>query len=246
VNARLRTRGVAWTWGVICHGGFVFAVASMAWALAHGMDFGLGRLEGTWRWLANGALLLQFPLLHSFLLGRRGSRTLSSMAPAGLGRTLSTTTFAALASLQLAAAFWLWSPAGSEPWQASGALGIALWSTHVGAWLFLVKALHDAGLGLQTGWIGWRAVLAERSPAYPPMPERGLFARCRQPIYLGFALVLWTAPVWSLDWLVLAVGWSVYCAVGPRLKESRWEHMFGDRFRAYRATVPYLIPRLRR
>lgn len=244
MNTRLRARGVAWTWGVICHGGFVFAVASMAWALAQGMGFGLGRLEGTWRWLANGALLLQFPLLHSYLLSRRGSRALSSMAPAGLGRTLSTTTFAALASLQLAATFWFWSPSGAEPWRASGALNLALWLTHIGAWLFLVKALHDAGLGLQTGWIGWRAVLAERSPAYPPMPERGLFARCRQPIYLGFFLVISTGPTWSLDRLELVGVWGSYSLLAPRLKELRHLRVHGEKFAEYRRRVPYMFPRM--
>ncbi len=74
----------------------------------------------------------------------------------------------------------------------------------------------------------------------------GLFAACRQPIYLGFALVLWTAPVWSLDWLLLTAPWTVYGVVGPRWKEQRWERLFGERFRAYRATVPYLLPRFRR
>ena len=78
------------------------------------------------------------------------------------------------------------------------------------------------------------------------MPTHGLFARCRQPIYLGFALVLWTAPVWSLDWLCLTVGWSVYCVVGPRLKEARWARLHGARFTEYQATVPYLLPRFRR
>ena len=78
------------------------------------------------------------------------------------------------------------------------------------------------------------------------MPTHGLFARCRQPIYLGFALVLLTAPCWSLDWLLLAAGWCGYCAIGPRLKEARWERLFGEQFRSYRATVPFLLPRFRR
>jgi len=107
-----------------------------------------------------------------------------------------------------------------------------------------VRALHDAGLGLQTGWIGWRALLADRSPAWPPMPERGLFACCRQPIYLGFFLVLWTGPTWSLDRLALAGVWGVYSLLAPRLKELRHARLHGARFEDYRRRVPYMVPRM--
>lgn len=237
-------RRVAWTWGVLTHAGFVLAVVSMAWALSRGMHVGLGRLEGTRRWIANGALLVQFPLLHSLLLGRRGARVLARLAPTGMGRSLSTTTFSALAALQLCATFWLWSPSSSGAWHASGAPAIALIAAHVVAWTFLVVALHDAGLGLQTGWIGWRALLKGREPAYPPMPERGLFALCRQPIYLGFLLVLWTGPTWSVDRLALGGVWGVYCLLAPRLKERRHARIHGERFAAYRRRVPYMIPRM--
>jgi protein-S-isoprenylcysteine O-methyltransferase Ste14 len=57
-------------------------------------------------------------------------------------------------------------------------------------------------------------------------------------------LVLWTAPTWTPDWLLLAVGWSLYCVVGPRRKEARWQRQFGERFLSYRQSVPYLLPRL--
>lgn len=235
---------VAWTWGLVCHLGFAFAVGTLAWSLAHGLDFGLGRLHGAWRWIANLALLAQFPLAHSFLLGRRGSRVLAACAPLRLGRVLAPTTFAALAALQLAATFWLWSPAGVAPWRATGAAAVLAWLSHAGAWLFLVRALHDAGLGLQTGWIGWRAALAGNVPTYPPMPQRGLFARCRQPIYLGFFLVLASGPTWSLDRLALIAVWGGYSLLAPRLKERRHLRMYGRDFEEYRRRVPYMFPRM--
>jgi len=237
-------RRVAWTWGVFTHAGFALAVISMAWALSRGMHFGVGRLQGIQRWISNGALLVQFPVLHSLLLSRRGTRVLARLAPTGMGRSLSTTTFSALAALQLGATFWLWSPSSAGVWSASGALGSALIAAHVLAWVFLVVALHDAGLGLQTGWIGWRALLQGREPAYPPMPERGLFAFCRQPIYLGFLLVLWTGPTWSVDRLALGGVWGVYCLLAPRLKERRHARIHGEKFADYRRRVPYMIPRM--
>ena len=46
--------------------------------------------------------------------------------------------------------------------------------------------------------------------------------------------------------LVLATAYTGYCLAAPRLKERRFEAIYGDRFRAYRAHVPYWLPRLSR
>lgn len=232
--------------GLACHLGFLLAVGSMAFALANGLQSGQGRGTGAVAWAVDVLLVLQFPLLHSFLLSQRGRVWLHRLSPVGHGRTLAPTTYVLVGCLQLLLTFWAWTPSGvvwHEPHGVSGALH---WLLFAGAWSFLVKALWDAGLGMQSGAAGWWALLRDRPVTYGGMPTHGLFARCRQPIYLGFALVLWTAPCWTPDWLLLTASWSVYCVVGPRWKESRWERLFGDRFRVYRATVPYLLPRIRR
>ena len=57
---------------VLCHGLFALAVGSMAICLAGGLQEGFGRLPSGWAWVANLALLLQFPILHSTLLSRKG------------------------------------------------------------------------------------------------------------------------------------------------------------------------------
>lgn len=231
---------------LVCHAIFAVAVGSMAFALATGLQHGRGRLEGVGAIVANLALVAQFPLVHSWLLSTRGRQVLAKLSLFGHGRTLAPSTFAISASLQLLAAFWLWSPSGVVWREPTGALGVGQWALFGGAWLFLHKALFDAGLALQTGAAGWWALLRGRPVDYGDLPTRGLFAACRQPIYLGFALVLWTAPTWSLDWLLLAIGWSLYCVFGPRWKEARWQRRFGERFLAYRRAVPYLLPRLTR
>jgi protein-S-isoprenylcysteine O-methyltransferase Ste14 len=68
----------------------------------------------------------------------------------------------------------------------------------------------------------------------------------RQPIYVAFALTLWTVPVWTPDQLVLALTLTAYCLAAPRLKERRFERRYGERFRAYRQSVPYALPALDR
>ena len=239
-------RTAALCMGVLCHASFVLAVGSMAVALATGLQLGQGPWHGGIAVLANLLLVLQFPLLHSYLLADRGRGLLRRLSPVGHGRALSLSTYVLVASLQLLLAFWAWSPTAVVWYAPTGALAVLHWSLFVLAWLFLQKALWDAGLAVQTGLAGWWALWRGRPVAYGGLPTQGLFARCRQPIYLGFAAVLWTAPVWTPDWLLLAVAWTVYCVVGPRHKEARWERLYGPGFAAYRATVPYLLPRFRR
>ncbi|MEM1315751.1 MAG: isoprenylcysteine carboxylmethyltransferase family protein, partial [Pseudomonadota bacterium] len=102
------------------------------------------------------------------------------------------------------------------------------------------------GAEVQSGLLGWLSLLRGVRPQFPPMPERGTFRLIRHPIYLAFALVTWTVPVRTPDALLAALVLTAYCALGPLLKERRFDAMFGDRWRAYRARTPFWIPRLRR
>ncbi|MEZ5977353.1 MAG: isoprenylcysteine carboxylmethyltransferase family protein [Planctomycetota bacterium] len=227
----------------LCHGSFVVAIVYAVLALWSGMTVGLGPFEGTAAWIANGLLLAQFPLIHSFLLSRRGHKHLVALAPGSYGRTLAPTTFSTVAALQLLVTVALWSPTGTVWWRADGAL-LWLWiPLFAASWLFLVVALKDGGLGLQTGAVGWRAMYRGTQVNFGGMPTRGTFALCRQPIYLGFALTLWTGPVWTPDHLFVALVWTVYCVLGPRLKERRYALRYGAAFEDYRSRTPFFFPR---
>ncbi len=236
---------LALAYGLAAHLTFAVAVLAMVVGLHSGLRTGQGSLSGPWAWLGNFALALQFPLLHSWLLAGSGRRFLAHLAPASVARDLAPTTFALLGSLQVLATFTFWSPTGPVLHEAHGA---ALWAWNgafAASWLFLVKALWDAGLGLQTGSIGWTAVLRGERVAYGDFPTHGLFRACRQPVYLGFALTLWTGPVHTLDGLVLASLWTLYCVLGPLHKEARYLRIHGARFASYRASVPFLLPRIK-
>jgi len=240
----LQRRAIALIYGFACHGLFLIAVGLMAFGLYTGMACGIGRLEGVSAVLVNGLLLIQFPILHSILLTRRGMKLLGRLAPSDLGRSLSPTTYALFAAIQIGTTFFLWSPSSITLWRPDGLAETLHIGCFVLAWAFLGKALLDAGLGLQTGWIGWTSAWSDRSPRYPNLPVRGLFRRSRQPIYLGFALVMWTGPVWTLDHLAIAIVWGSYCVIGPLLKERRFAVNYGNDFEVYRQEVPYFIPKL--
>lgn len=178
---------IALAYGLLCHGLFIAGVGMMIWQMYFGMSRTFGALAYPWSWIANGLLLVQFPLAHSFLLSRPGRAFLKKLAPAALGA-------------------------------------------------------DDAGITLQTGSLGWWAVFKNARPQYPEMPVQGLFRFCRQPIYLAFALTVWTVPVWTPDQLLIAITLTSYCLIGPLFKEARFTRNFGQAFVDYRMSHPYWLP----
>jgi protein-S-isoprenylcysteine O-methyltransferase Ste14 len=240
-----RRIALALAYGLACHAIFAVAVLAMVAGMFHGMGAGLGTVPWPWAALANAALVAQFPLAHSFLLSARGERLLARLAPRAHGATLATTSYAIVASVQLLALFALWTPSGITWWRAEGA---ALWiacAAYGASWILLAKASLDAGAEVQSGALGWMSLMAARRPSFPAMPTRGLFGIVRHPIYVAFALTLWTVPVWTPDQLALALALTAYCLVAPILKERRLAARHGDEFARYRARVPYAVPRLR-
>ena len=231
--------------GVLCHALFAAGVLAMIVAMFFGLSQSLGTVPWPMAALANAALILQFPLAHSLFLTPRGGRMLARLIPGPYGATLTTTTYAIIASAQLLALFALWTPTGIIWWQAEGAAFWAMTTAYAASWLILGKASFDAGAEVQSGALGWMSLLARIRPVFPDMPTQGLFRLIRQPIYVAFALTLWTPPVWTPDQLVLATAFTAYCLLAPRLKERRFAARYGARFDQYRRDVPYALPRLR-
>lgn len=228
--------------GILCHVAFAAAVVAMIAAMFFGLSESFGQVPWPWALLANAALIAQFPLGHSVLLTRKGGGWLARLIPGAHGGTLATTTYALIASLQLLALFALWTPSGIVWWRAEGAAFWLICAAYAASWLLLIKASFDAGAEVQSGALGWMSLMGRIKPRFPDMPTLGLFRVIRQPIYVAFALTLWTVPVWTPDQLALAVSYTAYCLLAPRLKERRFAARYGERFERYRASVPYVVP----
>ena len=152
-------RRLAILYGLGCHTLFVAAVLSAMVAMYHGMSQGyFVRWSRSGSLLWDALLLLQFPLLHSFLLSSRGNKWLLKLAPRALAGDLATTLFAMVASLQMMALYLLWSPFGPTLWEAQGGTKVLLSLVYLASWLFLAKAMSDSGLSTQTGFLGWSSV----------------------------------------------------------------------------------------
>ncbi|MEM6588842.1 MAG: isoprenylcysteine carboxylmethyltransferase family protein [Pseudomonadota bacterium] len=235
---------LALSFGLVVHMIFALAVIAMVVAMFFGMSKSLGAVPYPYAIAVNAALVLQFPIAHSLLLSSRGMRFLSKLVPGRHGGTLSSTTFAIIASIQLFLLFALWTPSGIVWWRADGWAFWTLCGAYGASWLLLMKASWDAGAEVQAGALGWMTLMKNSKLRFPDMPTRGLFRVIRQPIYLSFALTLWLVPVWTPDQLALAIVLTAYCLVAPKLKERRFEKRYGARFRQYKHDVPYMVPGL--
>ena len=218
----------------------------MAWTLYNGFATSSGNIPYPWAIIVNFLLLIQFPLGHSFLLSKRGYFILKLLAPKMYWKKLSTTTYVTIASIQLIILFYFWSPSEVVVYELNWPFNILNIFGFVCSWILLSISSLQAGYKVQTGSLGWTSVFKGVAPKFPPMPQTGVFSIMRQPIYLSFCLVLWTPPLMSLDLIIVATTYSLYCYIAPKFKELRFAKHYGSEFLSYQKNVPYFLPRLRK
>jgi protein-S-isoprenylcysteine O-methyltransferase Ste14 len=98
----------------------------------------------------------------------------------------------------------------------------------------------------QTGVAEFLGVTGEASGEFkaPKLVTDGWYRVVRHPLYLFSMLFLVSNPVISVRWLLLTLFSAVYFVVGALPEERRLLQEFGDEYRAYQRTVPFLIPRI--
>ncbi len=238
-------RLTALAYGATCHGLFIAASGAMLGQLFSGMRHGLGPRS----WAAipwDLGLVAQFAVGHSGLLSTRGRHLLRRLAPASVGGLLDTTLYATAAAVQVGLLFRLWVPLPTATWAAPDAGWWAAAAAFTVAALGLGVALWEAGLGVQLGATGWTALWRGDAPRVPrTFAQSGLHGVIRHPIYVGFALLVWLGPEWSLDKVLLAAPLTAYCLVAPRRKEQRYRALHGAAYATCCATTPAFLPRLR-
>src|SRR5262249_13772924 len=147
-------------------------------------------------------------------------------------------TYVLLASLALILLFWQWRPITTVVWQidnpavANAVLGLSL----LGWLLVLVSTFvinHFELFGLHQVVNN----LSGKTTPEPPFKTPSLYKFVRHPIYLGFIIAFWAAPVMSVGHLLFAAVTTAYILVGIFLEERDLMVLFGDQYKRYREQV---------
>ena len=190
--------------------------------------------------VVNSVLLAIFALQHSIMARRSFKRWWTGIVSPAIERS----TYVLAATAALALLLWQWRPI-PEPviWRIENpVLVMATWVVFWLGWGVLLLATflinHFELFGLRQVF----ARLTGRSIPEAEFRTPMLYRYVRHPIYLGFILGFWAAPVMSAGHLLFAIGATGYILVGIWLEERDLVAQFGDKYRRYRAQVGMLFP----
>jgi protein-S-isoprenylcysteine O-methyltransferase Ste14 len=152
-------------------------------------------------------------------------------------------TYVLLASLVLLGLFYHWRPIPTVVWEvAIPEIAIAIQAISLAgvvlvlAATFLINHFELFGLHQVFNYLMRR-----------PMPaahfrQPSLYKVVRHPLYLGFIVSFWAAPVMTVGHLMFAAVTTAYIFIAILLEERDLVHAFGDEYRRYRQRVAMIVP----
>lgn len=189
--------------------------------------------------IINVLLLSIFAVQHSVMARKQFKRWWTQFVPAPIERS----TYVLLSSLALILVFWQWRPIPAIVWQVSEpTLATALLGLSLMGWVlvflstFLIN--HFELFGVRQVLLN----LTGRDGGETKFRTPLLYKMVRHPLYLGFLIAFWVAPVMTAGHLLFAAVTTGYILVGIALEERDLVEHFGDEYRRYRERVSMLVP----
>ena len=189
--------------------------------------------------IVNLLLMSLFAIQHSVMARRQFKEWWTQYVPKSIERS----TYVLLASLTLVLLFWQWRPMPDIVWQVTNTqAAAAVTALAFVGWLlvltstFLINHFELFGLHQVAN------NLAGREMAPPRFKTPVLYKVVRHPIYLGFIIAFWAAPVMTVGHALFAAVTTAYIFVGIFLEERDLTELFGDDYRRYKERVSMLIP----
>jgi len=189
--------------------------------------------------VVNILLMSLFAVQHSVMARRQFKKWWTRIVPASVERS----TYVLFASLALMLLMWQWRPMPAVVWQIDNPqTAMALLALSLVGWVivftstFLINHFELFGLHQVANNLVGRDMPTPRfrTPLY--------YKFVRHPIYLGFIIAFWAAPVMTAGHLLFAAVTTAYIVVGAMLEESDLIAQFGDDYRRYRQRVSMLVP----
>jgi protein-S-isoprenylcysteine O-methyltransferase Ste14 len=194
--------------------------------------------------IVNLLLLGLFAVQHSAMARRSFKRWWTRIVSPAVERS----TFVLAATLALALLMWQWRPIAQPViWTIENSTAVL--AIQAVFWLGWAVLLISTFLINHFELFGLRQVFARLTGRPVPEPEFRtplFYGHVRHPIYLGFLLGFWAAPVMTAGHLLFAIATTGYILIGIWFEERDLIAQFGDRYRAYRQQVGMLLPLPRR
>ena len=189
--------------------------------------------------LVNASLLLLFAVQHSVMARPAFKRWWIKIVPAHLERS----TYVLLASFCLMLLMWQWQPVGGIVWLViNETITNVLMVSYLFGWglvfisTFLIN--HFDLFGLRQVWLNFLGKPYKTLPFRLPL----FYKFVRHPLYLGFLIAFWSAPVMTLAHLLFAILTTVYIFTAIQFEEKDLQIHYGARYRDYQQSVPMIFP----
>src|SRR3954447_5862399 len=187
----------------------------------------------------NVLLMTLFAVQHS-VMARQGFKAWwTQFVPKPVERS----TYVLAASLCLLLLFWQWRAIPATVWHVDDPdIAVAIAMLSLVGWVlvftstFLINHFELFGVSQVANH------LVGRQGEAPRFRTPLLYKFVRHPIYLGFIIAFWAAPVMTAGHLLFAAVTTTYILLGIYLEERDLIEMFRDQYREYKQRVSMLIP----
>ena len=189
--------------------------------------------------IVNLVLMSIFALQHSVMARKQFKQWWTQFVPKAVERS----TYVLLSNLALILLMWQWRPMPAVVWHIGDPqIAMAVTGVSLVGWVivftstFLINHFELFGLHQVTTDLAGRTIPAPRfrTPLY--------YKFVRHPLYLGFIIAFWAAPIMTAGHLLFAAVTTAYIFVGILLEERDLIDLFGDDYRRYKKRVSMLVP----